>query len=196
MIQGKGYFAIPIWEYNLSRDVTKEEFQEINNFCLNLKKNNPGRVRSNSGGWQSFDFTESGIVRTPLYNVFKHIPPILQSCMADLGSTTYISVKNAWVNINGKEHYNHPHNHPRSTLSGVCYITDNNSTISFERPADIFSHLLEDIDSKGNTMVSHSVINFTPTKGMLLIFPSSLKHSVRPNESDGERISIAFNASF
>ena len=38
MIQGKGYFAIPIWEYNLSRDVTKEEFQEINNFCLNLKK--------------------------------------------------------------------------------------------------------------------------------------------------------------
>ena len=196
MIKRNGYFAIPIWEYNLNSDVTTEEFQEINNFCLNLKKNNPGRVKSNSGGWQSFDFIESGIVRTPLYNVFKHIPPLLQSCMADLGSTTYISVRNAWVNINGKEHYNTPHNHPRSTLSGVFYITGNNSTICFERPVDIFGHLLEDIDSIGNTIFSHPVINFTPTKGMLLIFPSSLKHRVMPNESDSERISIAFNASF
>jgi hypothetical protein len=39
-----------------------------------------------------------------------------------------------------------------------------------------------------------SGIPFTPATGHLILFPSWLEHRVEPFEGEGERISIAFNA--
>ena len=36
-------------------------------------------------------------------------------------------------------------------------------------------------------------LSFDPLEGHMLIFPSNLKHGVEMNQSDEDRISIAFN---
>jgi uncharacterized protein (TIGR02466 family) len=187
----QGLFPIPLWHFNLNLD--NIEIEEIKNYCIQLKNKTPGRLYTNVGGWQSEDIIKRNITNTPLYIVFCKIVPILQECMQDLGSSHYLHVDNAWVNINDKTNWNRPHTHDGSLLSGVFYLTDNNSDIEFIKDPDINTYFQENIFSKRDTELSFRSFRYTPIKGELYIFPSWLRHSVHPSESNSERVSISFN---
>jgi uncharacterized protein (TIGR02466 family) len=184
-------FPVPLWQFNLN--FKDYEIEEVKSFCIQLKSKAPGRFFSNVGGWQSEDIVRQDITNTPLYIAFSKVVPILQNCMRDLGSSHYLHVDNAWININYKTNWNRAHTHNASLLSGVFYLTSNNSDIEFIKDPDINTYFQENIYSKRDTELSYQSIKYTPIKGQLFIFPSWLRHSVYPSESENERVSIAFN---
>jgi len=95
-----------------------------------------------------------------------------------------------WANVYRREEDLHQHNHPNSFVSGVYYMTDNNSEIEFYDPrTDIRSVMMP---AQYNNFFNAFVHGIKPTKGMVVLFPSWLKHSVVPQPA-GFRVSIAFN---
>lgn len=95
-----------------------------------------------------------------------------------------------WANVYRREEDLHMHNHPNSFLSGVYYMTDNNSDIEFYDPrTDVRSVIMPAMFSNFFNAFNYSI---NPKKGLMIFFPSWLKHSVIPQPS-GFRVSIAFN---
>jgi len=98
---------------------------------------------------------------------------------------------------------NNTHCHPGCLWSGVYYVDDGIETNSdaagghliFEDPRFPMNSMYQpDLvmrDPEGVPQRNqHSV---TPKSGMLIMFPSWLRHSVRPYKGDKDRISVAFN---
>ena len=101
-----------------------------------------------------------------------------------------LQISNSWVNILHQKQIVHPHKHPNSYISGVFYLTEG-SHINFFNPSGFSAHNIGPIISNlPNSYPEEEQIK--PQKGLLLIFPSYLKHSVNPSDIDN-RISIAFN---
>ena len=95
-----------------------------------------------------------------------------------------------WANVYRREEDLHMHNHPNSFISGVYYMTDDNSEIEFYDPkTDIRSIFMP---AHHNNFFNTFNFGIKPKKGMFIFFPSWLKHSVVP-QPKGFRVSIAFN---
>ena len=95
-----------------------------------------------------------------------------------------------WANVYRREEDLHRHTHPNSFLSGVYYITDDNSDIKFYDPRTNIRSVI--MPEQTENFFNAFVIGIKPIKGMCILFPSWLKHSVIPQPA-GFRVSIAFN---
>ncbi len=109
------------------------------------------------------------------------------------------AVVTAWANVSRRGGYHRMHTHHSSLVSGVLYIdvgerdeddTDFNGTLSFVDPRTA----VEMIQFPGEPFGDKIVID--PKPGLIVMFPSWLKHFVDPFRGEGTRISIAFNISF
>jgi len=147
---------------------------------------------SNRGGWQSpsdFHTLES-------FSEFKNY--IWNNTFETLAHyKRRFELDNMWININGKGHYNTSHNHPNCLMSGVFWVKapENCGKLIFQNPHSFAEGWLiesADVDVK-KRLNYHHTFEFTPQEGTLVMFPSHLMHSVESNESDEDRISIAFN---
>lgn len=159
-----------------------------------------GVVRSNRAGWHSdsdfFDRTEPAHVE-----VARAIAAATHDATDRLreGSPSkapYHMQINGWINVNPPGAYNVPHDHPGSYWSGCYYIktraprheNDEGGAITF-------------IDARcapaGQPVVRAPIFNgsysLKPLPGALLLFPSNVKHWVHPNDTDEERVTMAFN---
>ena len=105
-----------------------------------------------------------------------------------------IFITQSWINRSAVGDYHPPHKHPNSIISGVLFLNDNSDddlpSIRFHRSHEMFPLALSfdeltdfNADSK----------EFAPQEGMLILFPSLLKHEVGKNESGRERSSLSFN---
>ena len=108
-----------------------------------------------------------------------------------LQSKQRLVITQCWANRNPKGSKHHEHVHPNSIISGVMYFQ-----INEKLPPIQFSKANQDgmkLDPiKYNHVNSESFM--LPCKpGELILFPSSLKHSVPINQGDEDRISISFN---
>lgn len=161
-------------------------------WIYNYQKNTDGVVHSNSGGWQS----PSDFYLDDSFSEFADY--ILQNSLAAL--THYnleFKMSNMWININRKGDYNMMHNHPLSVMSGVLWVKtpEKCGSLRFESPHSFTQHLLlNNVDSEvAKEQNYYSEYTFNPKEGTMILFPSDLLHGVEPNESDEDRISIAFN---
>lgn len=143
--------------------------------CYELKPSFPSREKSNRGGWQSQEMEEE----SKFFKLINFINPIL----ANFHKSPNIIISEMWVNISSHGHFNsiHHHNHPNQHIdktSGVLYlkVPPNSGNIIFYDPGNLSRQT-----------------EIPPTEGYLFLFPSSLYHSVSPNQSTEDRISIAFN---
>jgi uncharacterized protein (TIGR02466 family) len=186
------WFAVPIW-YDYFKGIENHEYVDAINFCNSLSLKSDGRRMSNRGGWQSNDFYYRDIVDTPLQVFFKQIEHSINEVQLDLGIQRRLFIGNMWININNLNNSNVTHAHPNSSISGVFYLTKNNSNIVFTRSLDINKHHLDWIGSNGKTPLSVTDVSYTPQQGQYLFFPSWLQHRVEPNPTKEDRISIAFN---
>ena len=104
-----------------------------------------------------------------------------------------------WVNVNPQHGFNVPHDHPGYTWSGVYYVS-----LPEKKDPKSRSGSIELLDPRTNTAAMATDIarsstyfspkrTLTPKNGMILIFPSYLRHWVYPNEEEADRISMAFN---
>ena len=98
-------------------------------------------------------------------------------------------ITQSWVNYNIKDTSHHKHSHPNSIVSGVYYV-QGNAPIEFHRDNTIFS--LE-FPCKNFVIENSTSWWFDVQPQDLILFPSKLLHSVKSNEKEETRISIAFN---
>ena len=108
-----------------------------------------------------------------------------------LQSKQRLVITQCWANRNPKGSKHHEHVHPNSIISGVMYFQ-----INEKLPPIQFSKTNQDgmkLDPiKYNHVNSESFM--LPCKpGELILFPSSLKHSVPINQGNEDRISVSFN---
>ena len=177
--------CIHILEYKNFESIKDELVEHV----YKERDNNPeGRVISNRGGWQSRDFVKDDKILSLIGKIFYELPTVNKNLIFSLG---------CWFNINKKGSYNTKHVHANSDFSGVFWLkTPNNcGNIVFESPHNFSSYMemqsyTEKFKHDSGFTYNHS---FKPTEGKILIFPSSLQHSVEINESDEARISVSFN---
>jgi uncharacterized protein (TIGR02466 family) len=102
---------------------------------------------------------------------------------------------NWWININGNHDYNTPHDHQNSILSGVYYVS-----VPEKDMGDLILHRGDSAEffltskvTREQTMSNSLSVKCSVDESKFYLFPSWVKHSVERNESNSERISIAFN---
>ena len=165
-----------------------------------------GIDRSNIGGWHSStDMTEWGgdaaraLADFAVAEVSGHMIDIASS-----GKRQFTWAVDMWANINGPGHANQLHCHPGAYWSGV-YYPDPGGADEEGRGGEL---LLEDprypmaYSTVPDLVLRHadrepmySQVAVRPQAGLLVMFPSWLRHSVRPHGGDRERISVAINLS-
>ena len=108
-----------------------------------------------------------------------------------MGSDSEMVITQSWLNKSGKGESHHEHKHPNSMISGVWYpqIHEKLPPIQFktEKQRDV------DLSFKRYNNFNSATFMLPMRAGELILFPSNLQHSVPPNQSDEERISLSFN---
>lgn len=102
-----------------------------------------------------------------------------------------IRTEQAWINTSVKGQYQETHTHPNSSISAIYYLKapeDSGETV-FKSPYEKQSLL--PIPEYNELMFQ--TITYKPEVGKLLLFESHVPHLVRPNKSDGERMTLAAN---
>jgi uncharacterized protein (TIGR02466 family) len=104
-----------------------------------------------------------------------------------------IYITNSWLNKTNYKEQHFLHNHSNSILSGVYYINTEDSLplITFNRMQTPF---LLNFIPKEFTIFNSTEWSVPVENGCLIIFPSSLYHYVKINETTNTRTSIAFNS--
>jgi uncharacterized protein (TIGR02466 family) len=163
-----------------------------------LRLESEGITKSNRGGWHA----EGNLFDDPSEPVqaLRHAAHL--SVMEAIRSVTTrvdperLEIKLfAWMNMNPTGGFNAPHTHPGAHWSGVYYVrqpkvdSGNSGMIEFLDPrSDLPSwRILQAKAFRGKRKLR-------PEAGEIVLFPSYLMHWVYPNETGGERVTIAFNA--
>lgn len=101
-------------------------------------------------------------------------------------------ITQSWCTFSEKGESMHEHSHPNSLYSGVYYVNANSETdyITFKKPEQ---HEPVMWYKKVLNIYNAYEFRFPVASGDLIMFPSSIPHSFGSSESEGTRISIAFN---
>jgi len=186
---------MPIFINFLAVDSLSLDNDGLEKFCLERKKNSPGRVISNSGGWQSDNLDPATPELAELFTEVRKRLDEVQRAFEFNPSMRQV-ITEAWININQKGHFNNSHDHPGSLFSAVYYVKGGADKGELELKSPIIPHtytISKDITGKFNSFTGHAMV-LPPVTGDLLIFPSWLLHRVNMSRSDEDRISIAFNS--
>tara|TARA_B100000579_G_scaffold3568_1_gene2748 strand:+ start:3630 stop:4202 length:573 start_codon:yes stop_codon:yes gene_type:complete len=171
-------FPNPLWSLKVDFD-NESLARDIYNF----KENNPSQIYSNVGGYQGDLFEHQAWAEM----IAQNCPQRSDKPLTDLNIYP-------WVNINPKGAYNRRHVHMDTSifLSGVYYVKvpENSGNIRFYDPRGPLMHVQRDHEYFSDSIVCHEI---EPYDGLLLYFPTWFEHDVTENETDEDRISIAFN---
>lgn len=101
-----------------------------------------------------------------------------------------------WLNVSAQRAGHRTHTHPNNFLSGVYYAKTQKGadTINFHDPRTQTFVLRPPVTKLTAQNADQVVVQVRD--GTLLMFPAWLPHSVDPNASDGERISVSSNVIF
>ena len=192
MIETK-WFGSSVWETVLN-DIDN---QSIINYAYHLKDTQPSQSKSSKGGSQYYNLVDPPLAYLEMLAVCNEI--VMQVHMSMGLKKEYPSyIQGSWININPPQSFNIKHIHPRSLFSGVYYPkvpSGDSGDIIFYRENIVLSYIPEYIVNDYND-VNSGTATYKIKTGMLLIFPSWLEHSVSPNFTNEDRISIAFNTNY
>jgi len=194
------WFANPVWEIALDLDTS-----ELIPYSYTLKKQNPGVNKSNKGGWHSpnlFGNEMNNLVAPP--NVYLKLLDQINEALIIVHESLGLKISTpsyateSWIMINQPNSYNLRHLHPRSVFSGVYYLQvpeGDCGDIILYRENTMLSYLPPHIVEDWNDMTGGTA-TYKAKQGTLLIFPSWVEHSVTPNFTQQDRISISFNTNY
>lgn len=148
-----------------------------------FQKITPSRTISNIKGYQGAKFKDEEFEK----KLKSYIPQ-----RPDLKILDY--KLDSWVNINypGSSNSAHEHIGRGAFMSGILYVKvpENSGGIVFHDPRD---HLTLHTEPMMYYNCGRSTASYIPKENELLLFPYWLMHHVETNNSNQERISIAFN---
>jgi uncharacterized protein (TIGR02466 family) len=164
----------------------------------------PGIERSNIGGWHSdTDMAAwAGEAGEALANFAVTTASAHMVDLAPGGKRQFTWSIEMWANVNPPGCSNQLHCHPAAFWSGVYYpdpggseIEGNGGELLLEDPRYPMAYMtVPDLlfrDANNDPMQSQIAIR--PVAGRIVLFPSWLRHSVRPHKGDRDRVSIALN---
>jgi uncharacterized protein (TIGR02466 family) len=191
-------FAVPIFTATINEPAALNA--RILEEARAMREQSPGVQRSNRNGWHSetdlFNRTEPGLKALCQF-IVRSVNTVTRRMNPQFDFKAHAMRSNGWININPPGGYNAPHRHDGFQWSGCYYVNQpeveegNSGMIEFISPCP-----------GGAEQASLGIAPFRqkyrtrPAPGELLIFPSNIMHWVFPNEAEGERVSIAFNASY
>ena len=181
-------FTTPVWESM----ITGVDNQSIKEYAYKLRNKYPGAQISNRGGWHSKELDTP--LPLSLDELINDLTQFINNYCAEWTGINDLILGNWWININGKNNYNAKHDHQNAILSAVYYVevlADNTGDLILHRE-DSSRYYLGKHVNPATHFSTQSYIS-KPTCGKLVLFPAWTKHSVEMNNSDTERISIAFN---
>lgn len=97
----------------------------------------------------------------------------------------------SWLNVYRRGTFQEVHQHPMSHLSGVYYVDapPDSGSLFFQSPEPSMYRP----DYEPTSRHGEGSMVYPPQTGLLVLFPSELRHGVQPNMSDHDRVSLAFN---
>ena len=174
-------FATPVYVTELNRKLTSKE----TNFKKIKQIKNYGNYRSN----------DSYILNTKQFsNIKKELDIAIKDYFNKIISpknkiTPYIT--QSWLNYTDTNEHHHKHNHPNSLVSGILYLNANEKFDKVEFYKDDYNMIKPEIK---NFNFFNSESWWLPVKtGQIMLFPSSLSHSVLIKKGTNTRVSLAFN---
>lgn len=187
MIDHKILFYSFVDEQTLDLDTATLE-----DFAYFVQQQDKGRVVSNIGGWQSNNLDPAIPELQPLVTeILKNAERLVLKY--DLPKT--LKIDPLWMNINGRKDYNQFHEHPHSTISGIFYVKAENACgdLYLVNPITTHQHYIDPSTINNFNEFNCYSYSVSPKPNKLILFPSWVPHFVFPNQSDSDRISIAFN---
>ena len=100
-------------------------------------------------------------------------------------------ITQAWINQNPPHSKHHDHVHPNSIISGVFYFRQSKTL-----PPIQFSKSIQEgikLNPEKYNILNSETFLLPMTDGELVLFPSSLRHSVPINKGNEDRYSLSFN---
>ena len=177
-------FPTPVLICAYPVDYSKELEWIKNQEC---KKENKNSIAGNRQSYDTFVLD-----RPELSNIRAFIEAKLNEYIIKImASTDKLVITQSWLNKSKKGESHHEHVHSNSIVSGVWYpqIHDQMPPISFVNPTQRDIKLqIEEFN-----IFNSSTFSLPMNKGELILFPSSLTHSVPTNLGEEERISLSFN---
>ena len=182
-------FSTPMGVIKIAKDIfDKESLLEKCTFSESQEDSN-GSYSTLAGGSKTISildyFPEQKEILMSYFNSFKNEALKL--------TTTDFVITTSWVTKTIPGGYSQPHTHKNSVFSAVFYFDDvPGGKINFQ-PINIHndSMLLNDPDEW--TPYTGKAWVYLPEKNNMLIFPSSVFHSVTKNNSEQDRYSLAIN---
>lgn len=187
------HFWFPSTIYIAEKVLTPEENQEIIARVQEIKETTP------RGGenWQcnmyntlgTFNFVNDPSFSKLINEANEHVFEFVRL----LGSAERYTPTEVWANVSNKNSFQEYHAHSLSTFSAVYYaaVPENSGKIWFESPLE--PDMLPVKNITNYNPLSFRNAYYEPKPGTLMIFRSYLRHMVEVNQSNEDRISIAFN---
>ena len=146
------------------------------------------------------NYTEDKYVLNKLPDLRLEIAKVIEQFARDiLKINKKIGFKflNSWINIHGHKDFSHSHYHSNSLFSGVYYLKCEEGQGFLEFNNNKYNNHLSSLfnfEYDELNLINNSLHRFNARTGNLIIFPSSIPHSVSTNNSQEKRYSLAFNA--
>lgn len=163
---------------------------------ITRQKDPRGITNSNSRGWHSKpDLASSDHKSIKALNqfVFAAISNYIQAYQPNFNIGNYNVRLAMWANVNNEGASNAMHVHPNSLISGTYYVKIPSENV----PKICFLSTNGAQYLKNRQLLSEDFCRtdytYLPRPGAIILFPSNVFHSVEPNTTSEERISIAFN---
>ena len=189
----KQLFPVFVWVQELEDDIAGPLNEHLREQAFRLK---PATADSRppGTGWQ----TRNDLQTLP---EFAQIAEIIQAATQKVFeflrvAPTPYEITGCWMNVT-QPGAGHPlHGHPNNYLSGVYYVTT---------PKDADHIIFDDFRMERQTILPHftervpqnlSVERMPVSEGSLIMFPAWLPHSVEPNPTGTDRVSLSFNIMF
>lgn len=212
-------FCTPVWISRAEGTDMERMNADLTKVVHAVRQDDPqGNRVSNVGGWQSAkthgaeyaSFVQeqagkSSAVRALYAHILQQASSFLEQLHLPMErGTPHITLKESWVNVNSRGHFNVAHSHLTNTFSGCYYIAsgwasqradgaiteqdDFRTSLQFVEPWDQF-----EAQRKGAGEISTWSDSALGLPGTLALWPGILNHSVPVHMGQGERISLAFN---
>ena len=177
-------FPINITMNNIGRDFTEDELT-----CFSKHKKSVKKAISNS-----FTANNNILDELELKNIKKFILEnlnfYLRKVISPISKDNELYLTESWITKTNKNEHHHTHSHANSVISGVLYLkTINKDSITLYSP-----HRPRIDISRDNQTKDYNNLEVLVRKGDLILFPSTLMHSVKTNVTEDERVSLAFNS--
>ncbi len=158
---------------------------------LYLLKHYPKKVKRNSGNWLSVDKNvleknELSLLKERLVYCVNDAFNLIHSPLHECN----LFITQSWINFSDKGQHHPPHLHSNSFYSAVLYVkvSEGDSIIFHNLASSNF-----DMDSTHHGLFNSKTWSIPVKDNLLLIFPSSLFHSVPTVEHSKLRVSLSFN---